>query len=335
MTERPLISVIVPIYGVEKYLEQCLDSILNQTYRQLEIILIDDGSPDRCGEICDQYARQDHRIKVIHQTNQGLSAARNAGMDIATGEYISFIDSDDYIAPHFYEKLLEGFQNHPEAKVTACQIFKDEEGEISPLNSKWGHEYPTIYTSRWCQDAILGKINVCVWNKLYQAELLKEIRFRKGRIVEDVLFMYDFLPICINQQALLLLLPDYLYYYRIRQGSICRCSNPILPESIRCRKEIAESCRTEYPDFSRAVNRLANREIIYFNGQLELNKEWKRKYATTFRPLLKQIPFSEIIGYKVSINSKIAQFVIRLYPAAYPVLRKIKRKLSNILYRHK
>ncbi|MBR5824695.1 MAG: glycosyltransferase [Paludibacteraceae bacterium] len=330
MTERPLISVIVPIYGVEKYLEQCLDSILNQTYRHLEIILIDDGSPDRCGEICDRYASQDSRIQVIHQTNQGLSAARNAGMNIATGEYISFIDSDDYIAPHFYEKLLEGFKKHPEAKVTACQVFKNEDGEITPLNSKWNHQHSTIYSSRWCQDAILGKNNVTVWNKLYQAELLKEIRFRKGRIVEDVLFMYDFLPICISQQAMLLLLPDYLYYYRIRQGSICRCSTPILPESIRCRKEIAKSSRIEYPDFSRAVNRMANQEIIFFNGQLELNKEWKRKYTATFRPLLKQIPFSEIIRYDVSFNSKIALFIIRLYPASYPILLKIKHIIKKV-----
>ena len=330
MKATPLISVIVPIYQVEAYLEECLDSILNQTYRQLEIILIDDGSPDRCGEICDRYASQDSRIKVIHQTNQGLSAARNAGMDMATGEYISFIDSDDYIAPHFYEKLLEGFKEHPEAKVTACQVFKNEDGKITPLICNRRHQFPTIHTSLWCQDAILGKTYVNVWNKLYQAELLKEIRFCKGRIVEDVLFMYDFLPICINQQALLLLLPDYLYYYRIRQGSICRCSNPILPESIRCRKEIAESSRIEYPDFSRAVNRLANREIIYFNGQLELNKEWKRKYASTFQPLLKQIPFSEIIRYDVSFNSKIALFIIRLYPAAYPVLRKIKHLIKKM-----
>ena len=329
MTERPLISVIVPIYGVEKYLEECLDSILTQTYRQLEIILIDDGSTDRCGEICDRYASRDSRIKVIHQTNQGLSAARNVGMDMATGEYISFIDSDDYIAPHFYEKLLEGFKEHPEAKVTACQVFKNEDGKITPLICNRRHQFPTIHTSLWCQDAILGKTNVTVWNKLYQAELLKEIRFRKGRIVEDVLFMYDFLPICISQQALLLLLPDYLYYYRIRQGSICRCSNPILPESIRCRKEIAESSRKEYPDFSRAVNRLANREIISFNSQLELNKEWKRKYASTFRPLLKQIPFSEIARYDVPTKSKIILFIIRLCPAAYSVLRNIKHMLKN------
>ena len=218
---------------------------------------------------------------------------------------------------------------HPYGGGIQDAAVENEDGEISPLNSKWDHQFPTIHTSLWCQDAILGKTYVNVWNKLYQAELLKEIRFRKGRIVEDVLFMSDFLPICISQQALLLLLPDYLYYYRIRQGSICRCNTPILPESIRCWKEIAESNRIEYPDFSRAVNQLANRKIISFYGQLELNKEWKRKYASTFRPLLKQIPFSEIIRYKVSINSRIAMLIIRLYPAAYPILREIKRMIKN------
>lgn len=128
MKATPLISVIVPIYQVEAYLEECLDSILNQTYRQLEIILIDDGSTDRCGDICDRYASQDSRIKVIHQTNQGLSAARNAGMDMATGEFISFIDSDDYIDPHFYEKMVQGFLNYPEAPIIVCLTYKDENG---------------------------------------------------------------------------------------------------------------------------------------------------------------------------------------------------------------
>lgn len=147
MTERPLISVIVPIYGVEKYLEQCLDSIINQTYRNLEIILIDDGSPDRCGEICDRYASRDSRIKVIHQSNQGLSAARNAGMDMATGEYISFIDSDDYIDPHFYEKMEQGFQDYPEAPIIICLPYQDKDGQITYLNPDWHIKQPVFHSS--------------------------------------------------------------------------------------------------------------------------------------------------------------------------------------------
>ena len=104
---NPLISVIVPIYNVEKYLARCVDSIVNQTYKNLEIILVDDGSPDRCPQMCDDYAEKDSRIKVVHKKNGGLSDARNAGMAVATGEYISFIDSDDWIDLETYDLVLE------------------------------------------------------------------------------------------------------------------------------------------------------------------------------------------------------------------------------------
>ena len=106
--KNPLISVIVPVYKVEQFIHRCVDSILNQTYTNLEIILVDDGSPDRCGEICDEYAEKDSRIRVIHQKNGGPSAARNAGLDICTGEYIAFVDSDDYIEPDMLQQLLSG-----------------------------------------------------------------------------------------------------------------------------------------------------------------------------------------------------------------------------------
>lgn len=104
---NPLISVIIPVYKVEKFLHRCVDSVINQTYKNLEIILIDDGSPDNCGNICDEYAKKDTRIKVIHQENQGLSGARNSGLNIAKGEYIYFIDSDDYIKKNTLENMIK------------------------------------------------------------------------------------------------------------------------------------------------------------------------------------------------------------------------------------
>ena len=336
MKERPLISVIVPIYQVEKYLEQCLDSILNQTYRQLEIIRVDDGSPDHCGEICDRYASQDARIKVIHQPNAGLSAARNAGMDMATGEFISFIDSDDYIDPYFYEKMVHGFLNYLEAPIIVCLTYKDENGCISYYNPNWHTTQPEFHsTLTFCEDCILGKMSVVVWNKLFRSELMKDIRFRVGRIFEDSLFMHDLYPILKQYPGDVVVIPHYLYYYRIRQGSICHGKEPAIFGRLLSFLDIIIENKEQNPEFSHILEKKCLPSIIYINGQLELNKEWKRKYASTFRPLLKQISFSEIIGYKVSINSKIVQLVIRLYPAAYPVLRKIKRKLSNILYRHK
>lgn len=113
------VSVIVPIYNVEPYLKRAVDSIIDQTYSRLEIILVDDGSPDSCGKICDDYAKKDNRIKVIHKANGGLSDARNAGLDIATGDYIAFVDSDDYIAEDFVKTLLAELEKH-DADVSMC-----------------------------------------------------------------------------------------------------------------------------------------------------------------------------------------------------------------------
>lgn len=116
----PLISIIVPVYKVEQFIHECVDSIIDQTYNHLEIILVNDGSPDRCGEICEEYAKQDHRIVVIHKENGGLSSARNAGLDICKGEYIAFIDSDDVIHPQFVELL---YANIKEADLAFCEML--------------------------------------------------------------------------------------------------------------------------------------------------------------------------------------------------------------------
>lgn len=336
MTEKPLISVIVPIYQVEKYLKQCLDSILNQTYRNLEIILIDDGSPDRCGDICDRYASLDSRIKVIHQPNTGLSAARNAGMDIATGEYISFIDSDDYIDPHFYEKMEQGFQDYPEAPIIICLAYKDEEGQITNLDSNW-HTSKTILHSSltFCEDCLLGKMIAVVWDKLFRAELLKNIRFRVGHIFEDSLFIHDLSPALKKYPGKVVIIPQYLYYYRIRQGSICHSDEPSLIGKLQSFRDIITESRKENKEYAHKLEMSCLQSLIILNGQLEQKKEWKKKYASTYRPLMKQISIQQILTFQTSWIFKIVMLIIRLYPAAYPILWKVKRKLSNILYRHK
>ena len=118
-----LISVIVPIYNVEKYLDRCVESIINQTYKNLEIILVDDGSPDNCTQMCDDYAKKDSRIRVVHKENGGLSDARNAGMEVATGEYVSFIDSDDYISLDFYETLFQTMIDN-DSDIVECSVVK-------------------------------------------------------------------------------------------------------------------------------------------------------------------------------------------------------------------
>lgn len=135
---NPLITVVVPIYKVEAYLDECVQSILKQTYSNLEIILVDDGSPDRCGEMCDVYAEKDARVKVIHQKNKGLSGARNSAIDIATGEYITFVDSDDYLKEDMVEVLYhEVLQYDAEIATAAFESFFEDESRMSnPHNGK-------------------------------------------------------------------------------------------------------------------------------------------------------------------------------------------------------
>lgn len=188
----PLISVIIPVYNVEKYLHRCLDSVIAQTYQNIEIICVDDGSIDESGRICDQYAVRDAHIKVIHQENQGLSAARNRGLDAAEGEYIAFVDSDDYILEDMYKKMLDKLLNY-NVDLCVCQWqyeFSDGRQVVKKKNID-----PTIYGRKTSLEfaRFLYRGNyengvvVAAWNKLYRRALLDTIHF-EGRIHEDDAF---------------------------------------------------------------------------------------------------------------------------------------------------
>ena len=185
----PLISVIIPVYNVEKYLHRCLDSVIAQTYQNLEIICVDDGSIDDSGKICDQYAVRDARIKVIHQENQGLSAARNKGLDAAEGEYIAFVDSDDYILEDMYKKMLDKLLNY-NVDLCVCQWQYELSDGRQVVKRK--NIAPTIYGRKtsleFARFLYMGNyengVVVAAWNKLYRRALLDKIRF-EGRIHED------------------------------------------------------------------------------------------------------------------------------------------------------
>ena len=188
--EQPLISIIVPVYNAEQYLDKCVDSIVNQTYTNLEIILVDDGSPDNCGAICDEYAKKDSRIKVIHKSNGGLSSARNAGLDNSTGEYIGFIDSDDVIEPEMYEKMLKNIQNtNADVCMCGCKII-NEQGELL-LEDNFSNK---VYNIDEIIEEIILPLKTSVCDKLYKKELIGLIRFLQGRIHgEDLLFSLNLL----------------------------------------------------------------------------------------------------------------------------------------------
>lgn len=180
------ISVIVPIYKVEKYLNRCVDSILNQSYKNIEVILVDDGSPDNCGKICDEYLLKDNRIRVIHKENGGLSSARNAGLEIATGEYIGFVDSDDWIEPKMYETLIENaIKYNAEISVGGVVDLLEENDNYTIIKSTFDEkiDVQVLNNEEAMKKFFLGSWSA--WDKIYKRKVHEKIRFPEGMINED------------------------------------------------------------------------------------------------------------------------------------------------------
>lgn len=208
------ISIIIPIYKVEKYLSACIDSICNQTYKDLEIILVDDGSPDNCGQICDDYAQKDSRIRVIHKENAGVAMARNDGLDIATGDFISFVDSDDWLSENAYEKMMNAYEEcGADCVIGGCQIVyeKEEELEFKSCSFPSAHTEDSIKTMR---NLLLNQS--AVWNRLFKSEIFSEIRFPQNRINDDEVVALHAYAKCKKVHYL----DTPTYYYRIRANSI-------------------------------------------------------------------------------------------------------------------
>ncbi|EST12718.1 glycosyltransferase family 2 protein [Sporolactobacillus laevolacticus] len=237
---EPLISVIVAVYKAEQYLDQCIESIINQTYRDLEIILVDDGSPDRSSEICDSWAEQDPRIHVIHKENGGPSSALNAALDIAKGDYIAFVDCDDWIQRDTYELLMNNLRKE-KADLSICSEFlvfgksirrEKKENVYLVMNSEQAFQ---IINS-------IGYFGVGVWDKLYAKHLFDHLRFPVGRIGEDYIVTYTVL----DRANTIVYDSTPKYYYRQRSGSITH-SKDIDLCSIQSAEKMLELVREKYP----------------------------------------------------------------------------------------
>ena len=234
---QDLISVIVPVYKVEKYLKRCVDSILAQTYPCLEVILVDDGSPDGCPAICDEYAREDRRVRVIHKENGGLSDARNAGIDAAKGNFLGFIDSDDYVHPRFYELLLQALKEEG-ADIAGCDVKKIyetgtvEEEEKEAVRSE-------IYSGREATanlyDAQLYLRSVVIWNKLYKKELFKDVRFPKGKLHEDEFTSYRLL---YQSKSVVYIDRAYYFYFQREDGIMGQKQKKISPVALEAYEQM-------------------------------------------------------------------------------------------------
>lgn len=272
-TNFPLISIVVPVYNVEKYLDECVQSILCQTYTALEIILVDDGSTDAGGKICDEYALKDSRIKVIHKTNGGLSDARNAGINIAAGKYITFIDSDDFITPDYVSYLYNLCKEYnTKISVSAHTIYLENGNKI----------YKGLYSTKKlsAKEALTSilldnGVDLSAWAKLYEKNLFTDINFPVGKNFEDTATTYKLFDKCDNIACG----KEANYFYRIRKNSITTSiSSDNFYKKLQLITNTEEMCNyieNKYPELHNACER---RKIwAYFSTLNQLNKITNKK----------------------------------------------------------
>lgn len=312
------ISVIVPVYKVEKYLDKCVESIVNQTHTNLEIILVDDGSPDNCPKMCDDWAKKDKRIKVIHKQNGGVADARNTGINASTGKYIAFVDSDDFIHPTMYQKLIE--------KITKCNCdicmcgftSVNEDGsqkhfkEINRPNvtSKNIIKY-FLSNSVQEKDSCFETFGLMgnVWRILIKKEIIKNTRFQKLKIAEDLLFLINI----ITDNTKICSIDDYLYYYLQRQDSVMHKFNKQkVDERYKAFKIIFEEIKTRVDCNSLSAFKFYNyasltNEMLKFK-QFDLLKEYMKD--DFFKSLNTKQNFRQELKNTKSLKRKIGYFLV-------------------------
>lgn len=277
--KKPLISVIVPIYGIEKYVGVCIESIINQTYSNLEIILVDDGSPDKCGEICDSYAKKDSRIKVIHKKNGGLVSARKAGIQIASGEYATYVDGDDWIEEDYYQSLVEQI-DASDVIVSGHKRALFEKVVQMPLNFEFGQyqgkELDNVKKTMISHGKFFKTgVSTYVWNKLFKTELLKKYQMLVDddiTIGEDAAVVYPLM----NEAKKIVFANVFGYMYRQREDSMLKKAKPFLEETSGLRKlyEYLSVFAKNNPgyDYDKQVNDFVLGICIIRSGGIKFNK---------------------------------------------------------------
>ncbi len=213
-----IVSVIIPVYNVEKYLSHCLESVCNQTYPFLEIIVIDDESPDSSGKIADDFAIKDNRIKVLHIKNRGAAGARNVGLDNCTGDYVFFVDSDDWIEENTIEVMLNKLI-HSNVDIVQCQYF--DEYKSQSIKHKCNHQAEEYDDEEFIGDMITHWEDSLIWNKIYKSQLFNGVRFIEGRCIDDEFFTYKI----IANSDKIAIVPNYLYHYLSRKSSAMGSDN--------------------------------------------------------------------------------------------------------------
>lgn len=325
-----MISIVIPIYNVEPYLRRCVDSVLAQTYTDLEIILVDDGSPDGCGAICDEYAAKDTRIKVIHQKNRGLSGARNAGLELATGEYVAFLDSDDYVDTTMYEKLLKVLEEN-DADIAECG-YRWVKPDVTYDRENTGKV--DIYTNLealeklYFGDQMFGGLSIVVWNKLYRARLLDDLCFAQGLNNEDV----DFTPRALYKAGKIVKLNENLHNFFFSPNSISRSAFSLKRlDGIEVRRRVMEFFKekglTRYHDVVENVYFSAIYACYYECYKRRKQKEYGEKARELHETLRSQ--YERILNNpyqkKHPLRHQIFHFSASLWRGCMTVARWVKK----------
>ena len=311
MKKDPLISVIIPVYNVEKYVQKCLDSVTNQSYHNLEIILVDDGSTDSSGKICDTYAKKDERITVIHQKNQGLSEARNNGMKVAHGKYTTFIDSDDYIHQEMIMFLYKTLKQYQADIATCTATFVYENGACKAPKEDLMIE---VHTSKEALELMLyqTKINNSAWGKLYKTSLLDNITYPRQQHYEDVGTTYKIL-----RKATQVVITNAPYYFYLqRTNSIARQFNKKTFDIIKQVHLLQKDLMKTHPGLENAINSRVLNADFFVIRQLK-KKEYKKEYFA-LRQEIKQLRGKVLRDSKVRKKTKMG---IILSYLGIPVMR--------------
>ena len=303
------ISVIIPVYNVEKYLSECLDSVVNQTYKNLQIILVDDGSTDFSGKICDEYAEKDNRITVVHQKNAGAGAAKNTGLELIDGEYFSIIDSDDYIELDMYEKMVNSLEKY-NVDIVQCLFRNVFVNDSFDRKYKIKSNYPKVLTSkRFLKEYLYDWKYAIFANKVFKSSLLKDIRFPVGRKIDDEFFTYKL--VCNAKKVVNI--DNILYNYRMRKTSVMNENDTdrLIYDRIDCFIERYNYVSDIYPSLKKKYNLKLYDDLLYFkdsandNGKiLSLINNFSRKKFNGFDKLYQKIMNNKLVFEELNKSNK-------------------------------
>lgn len=320
----PLISIIVPVYKVEKFLNRCIESLIQQTYSNLEIILVDDGSPDNCPKICDEWTEKDNRIVVYHKVNGGLSDARNYGIERANGEYIAFVDSDDYVEKDMYKTMLAALIE-TDCKVVCCGRFYTNGNNIKESRSL---KKQTVFSDQEAIHELLnnGCIEEAAWDKVYAREIWEDLRYPVGEINEDIVVA----PEIFRRSKQVVHVGKAFYHYCYNGESITKSGYNVKKRILfKHLKELREYIKFYYPQEEKYVSVLEVKyaigtmyPILLSDDGMKLYKDDYKDYKRYLIKGYKQFVKSENISGKQKIEGVL--LIIGIYKLVWKMMKKIK-----------